>query len=214
MRARAPVLLIGCGAIAREILWAIEVNGWRHMELTCLPADIHNRPRDIPGEMRARIRAAKQSGRYAAIIAMFGDCGTGGLLDKVLEDEGVERMPGAHCYEFYAGAARFEAMVDEELGSLYLTDYLVRFFDRLIIKGLGLDRFAHLRDDYFSHYKRVVYLSQTNDPDLLEQAKAAARRLDLEFVHRHTGIGGIEKFLRQHAAPGQEEGRVDVLQEA
>ena len=214
MTGPAPVLLIGCGALAREIAWAIDANGWRHMELTCLPADLHNRPQAIPGAMRAKIQAARKTGKYAEIIAIYGDCGTGGLLDKVLAEEGVERIAGAHCYEFYAGTAQFEMLAEEELGSLYLTDYLVRFFDRLIIKGLGLDRFPHLRDDYFGHYRRVVYLSQKDDPDLLARARAAAARLDLDFVHRPTGIGGIETFLRRRAVPAHEEGRVDVLQEA
>jgi len=214
MTGPAPVLLIGCGALAREIAWAIDANGWRHMELTCLPADLHNRPRAIPGAMRAKIQAARKTGKYAEIIAIYGDCGTGGLLDKVLAEEDVERIAGAHCYEFYAGTAQFEMLAEEELGSLYLTDYLVRFFDRLIIKGLGLDRFPHLRDDYFGHYRRVVYLSQKDDPDLLARARAAAARLDLDFVHRPTGIGGIETFLRRRAVPAHEEGRVDVLQEA
>ncbi len=214
MNNRAPVLLIGCGALAREIKWAIEKNGWRHMELTCLPADLHNRPQHIPDAIRTKIRAAKATGKYSDIFAVYGDCGTGGLLDKVLDEEGVARIGGAHCYEFYAGSNVFEAMTEEELGSLYLTDYLVRFFDRLIIKGLGLDRFPHLRDDYFGHYKRVVYLSQKADDGLIKQAKAAARQLDLEFVHRPTGIGGIEFFLKSFPARTNEKGRERVLQEA
>lgn len=210
----APVLLIGCGALAREIKWAIDKNNWRHMELTCLPADLHNRPQHIPDAIRTKIRSAKATGKYSDIFAVYGDCGTGGLLDKVLDEEGVARIGGTHCYEFYAGSAVFEAMAEEELGSLYLTDYLVRFFDRLIIKGLGLDRFPHLRDDYFGHYKRVVYLSQKADDGLIEQARAAARRLDLEFVHRPTGIGGIEMFLRSFPVRASEEGSERVLQEA
>ncbi|MBL4756716.1 MAG: DUF1638 domain-containing protein [Rhizobiales bacterium] len=207
-----PVLLIGCGALAREIKWAIKRNCWQHMELTCLPADLHNRPQQIPGAMRSKILAAKKTGIYSAIFAIYGDCGTGGLLDKVLQEEGVERMAGAHCYEFYAGTPAFEALTEEELGSLYLTDYLVRFFDRLIFKGLGLDRFPHLRDDYFGHYKRVVYLSQNATPDLIEQAKIAAQRLDLDFVHRPTGIGGIEMFLQTSTAAMQT--NMDVLEDA
>lgn len=214
MTAPAPVLLIGCGALAREITWAVERNNWQHMEVTCLPADLHNRPQHIPDAMRAKIHAAKDSGKYSEIYAIYGDCGTGGRLDALLKEEGVERIGGAHCYEFYAGTARFEALAEEEIGSLYLTDYLVRFFDRLIIKGLGLDRFPHLRDVYFAHYTRVVYLSQTNDPKLVEQARAAARRLELDFVHRPTGIGGIESFLQNQTEPAPDKGKADVLQDA
>lgn len=196
-KAAGSVLLIACGALAREISWVIKQNNWRHMELTCLPADLHNRPQQIPGAMREKIRAAKQSAKFSGIFAIYGDCGTGGRLDAVLAEEGVERLPGAHCYEFFTGPERFAEMVEEELGTFYLTDYLARHFDRLIFRGLGLDRFPHLRDDYFGHYKRLVYLAQTDCAELRDKARAAAARIGLAYEYRPTGVGGIASFLKE-----------------
>ncbi len=191
---RAPsTLLIACGALAREVAELIRVNRWTHMSLTCLPAHLHNTPDRIPEALRVKIRAAR--GRYQRIVALYGDCGTGGELDRVLAEEGVERIPGPHCYEFYAGATDFAALTDAEPGSFFLTDYLVRHFDRLIVKGLGLDLYPHLRDDYFGNYTRLVYLAQTEDADLMAKAKAAADRLGLAFLHRYNGYGELGSFL-------------------
>ena len=117
----------------------------------------------------------------------------------MLAEEGVERIAGAHCYEFFAGPADFSAMMEAEVGTFFLTDYLVRHFDRLIVKGLGLDRFPQLRDDYFQHYRRVVYLAQTDDAALAVRAQAAAARLGLAFEMRATGVGGLAPFLTRAA---------------
>lgn len=206
------VLLIACGALAREVGWVIKQNQWVHMELTCLPADLHNKPQLIPSAMRDKIRAAKETGKYAEIFAIYGDCGTGGLLDNVLQEEGVARLPGAHCYEFFAGSEPFFEMVEEELGTFYLTDYLVRHFDRIIFKGLGLDRFPHLRDDYFAHYKRIIYLAQTENEDLQNKAQDAAKRLGLAYEYRRTGLGGISSFLTQAEQRARVEDQDRVLQ--
>jgi hypothetical protein len=208
-RADAPkppkTLVIACGALAREFLAVVERNGWTNLEVTCLPAIWHNRPEKIPGGVRRKIRAAR--GRYERILVLYGDCGTGGLLDQVLEDERIERIPGPHCYEFFSGTKAFEEMMEAELGSFFLTDYMVRHFDRLILQGLGLDRRPELRDAYFGNYRKLVYLSQIQDSRLLAKAKAAAERLGLEFEHRHTGYGDMETFLavrqkQEHARHG------------
>jgi hypothetical protein len=132
---------------------------------------------------------------------LYGDCGTGGELDRVLAEEGVARIAGAHCYEFFAGAADFGAMMEAEPGTFFLTDFLVRHFDRLVIEGLGLDRFPQLRDDYFGHYRRVVYLAQFDNAALTARAQDAAERLGLDFERRLTGIGGLESFLAQAGQP-------------
>ncbi len=214
MSAPRPVLLIGCGALAREISWAITKGGWPNMELVCLPVDLHNRPQDIPGAMKARIRAAKETGKYSKILAVYGDCGTGGALDAVLAEEGAERIAGAHCYEFYTGSRAFAALNDEEAGSFYLTDYLVRFFDRLVIRGLGLDHYPHLKDEYFRNYKRVVYLAQSDDAALRKKARQAASRLGLDYVYRRTGLDGLESYLAAAAgAPPPEDEKDDLRQE-
>jgi hypothetical protein len=189
-------LIIACGALAREIVELIRVNAWDRLSVTCLPAIWHNTPAKIPDGVRAKIRDARAQG-YERIIVAYGDCGTGGLLDKVLEEESVERIDGPHCYAFYSGTEDFIRAADRDPTCFYLTDYLVRHFDRLIIEGLGLDRHPELLSDYFGNYTKVVYLSQMDDADLTARAQAAAARLGLAFEHRHTGYGELDSFLRQ-----------------
>ena len=186
-------LLIGCGALAREMLALIEAHGWRQLDVACLPAHYHNTPQKIPGAVHAKIRENRD--RYERLFVLYGDCGTGGLLDAVLAEEGVARIPGPHCYQFYAGAADFTRLMAEEPGSFFLTDYLARHFDRLIIEGLGLDRHPELRDDYFGNYTRLVYLAQREDAGLDAAASAAAARLGLAYEYRLTGYGELEGFL-------------------
>ena len=187
------ILIIACGALARELVHLQRLNRLDHLTISCLPAILHNRPEKIAPLVQAKIRAARK--KFDRILCGYGDCGTGGALDLVLAAEGVERIAGAHCYGFFAGAADFEALMQEEPGTFFLTDYLVRHFDRLVIKGLGLDRFPQLRDDYFQHYRRVVYLAQFADSGLQAKAEQAATRLGLAFEMRLTGFGGLVAFL-------------------
>jgi hypothetical protein len=190
---KRKVLVIACGALAREVL-ALRLDA---IDLACLPASLHNRPERIPEAMRAKIRANRAA--YDEILCLYGDCGTGGELDRMLAEEGVERIEGPHCYAFYAGEDAFAALAEEEPGTFYLTDFLVRHFDALVIKGLGLDRFPQLRDDYFGAYRRVVHLAQVDDPETTAKAKAAAERLGLAFERRFTGLGGLSAFLGRAA---------------
>ena len=185
------VLVIACGALAREVL-ALRLDA---IDLTCLPASLHNRPERIPEAMRAKIRANRAA--YDEILCLYGDCGTGGALDKVLAEEGVRRIAGAHCYAFYAGEEAFAALAEEEPGTFYLTDFLARHFEALVIRGLGLDRFPQLRDDYFGAYRRVVHLAQIDDPETTAKAKAAAERLGLAYERHFTGLGGLAAFLNE-----------------
>ena len=191
------VLVIGCGALATELVAVIDQAGLSNVDLTCLPATLHNRPGGIPALVREKIRQARP--RYERIFIAYADCGTGGLLDAVLADEDVERLPGAHCYEFYATAPAFAAMADEELGTFYLTDFLARNFDRLVITGLGIDRHPELLTTYFGNYTRLVYLAQTDDPTLVATARRAARRLGLTFEVRSTGYGELATSLKAAA---------------
>ena len=191
------VLVIGCGALATELVAVIDQAGLSNVDLTCLPATLHNRPGGIPALVREKIRQARP--RYERIFIAYADCGTGGLLDAVLADEGVERLPGAHCYEFYATAPAFAAIAEEELGTFYLTDFLARNFDRLVITGLGIDRHPELLTTYFGNYKRLVYLAQTDDPTLVATARRAARRLGLTFEVRSTGYGELATSLKAAA---------------
>ena len=202
-----PLLIIACGALAREIGWVIDINKLEDVDLTCLPADLHNRPDRIPGEMRRKIDV--NADKYERIVALYADCGTGGLLDELLDEKGVERIGGAHCYAFYAGEQAFEDMHEDEVGTFYLTDYLVRFFDRLIIKGLGIDRHPELQNMYFGNYKRLVYLAQTEDRELQEKAAAAAERLGLEYRYRFTGYGGLGDLIIRQARKGSADGAGD-----
>ena len=188
-------LLIACGALAKEIVEVIRLNGWTHLGITCLPAIWHNTPEKIPEAVRQKIRANRPD--YERILVAYGDCGTGGLLDQVLEDEKVERIEGAHCYAFFAGLADFDDMADRDPGCFYLTDYLVRHFDRLIIQGLGLDRHPDLLPVYFGNYTTLIYLAQTTDEDLEARAKAAAEQLGLAYQYRFTGYGGLGDFIQQ-----------------
>jgi hypothetical protein len=199
MEAGQPrTLLIACGALAREVLALIRLNGWTHLEITCLPAILHNRPEQIPEAVRRKIRANRA--RYGRILVLYGDCGTGGLLDRVLEEEGVERIAGPHCYAFFSGVDRFLETADADPFSFYLTDYLARHFDRLVIEGLGLDRHPELLPAYFGHYETLVFLAQTDDPALDDMAQSAARRLGLAYQRRFTGYGELGAFLSAAAA--------------
>jgi hypothetical protein len=190
-------LLIACGALAREILALRQAGGWDHLEVDCLPAHYHNTPEAIAPAVRAKIR--ENRGRYGRVFVVYGDCGTCGALDRVLAEEGAERMPGPHCYEFYAGPAAYEAMMQAELGTFFLTDYMVRHFDRLIIEGLWLDRHPELLGQYFGNYRKLVYLAQTEDAELQQKAAAAASRLGLAYEYRFTGFGGLADRLREVA---------------
>jgi hypothetical protein len=193
------VLVLACGALAREIL-SLREGPLGAFDVTCLPAQLHNRPQQIAEAVRGKIRANRAN--YDDILCLYGDCGTGGELDRVLAEEGVARIDGPHCYAFYAGAESFDAMMEAEPGTFFLTDFLARHFERLVIEGLGLDRFPQLLPDYFGHYARVVYIAQTHDPEIDAKAEAAARRLGLAYERRFTGLGGLEAFMR---------GRVDVV---
>lgn len=167
-------------------------NRIENIRVECLPAILHNRPEKIPGAVRERLERA---GEYDEVFVAYGDCGTGGMLDRVLDEFGAERLPGAHCYQFYAGGDLWQEMQDAEPGTLYLTDYLTRHFDRIVWQGLGLDRWPELRDDYFGNYTRVVYLAQTDDRDLDRRAIEAAERLGLRFERRRVGYGDLETAL-------------------
>ncbi|MEO1490741.1 MAG: DUF1638 domain-containing protein [Pseudomonadota bacterium] len=189
------VLLIACGALAREIVAIRDLNGWDHLEITCLPAKLHNDPQRIPDAVRARIHQARSDG-FASIFIVYADCGTGGMLDKVCAEEGVSRIAGPHCYSFFDGNQAFADRAEAgEITAFYLTDFLARQFDTLIWKGMGLDRHPDLLPMIFGHYEKIVYLAQTDDPVLEERAKAAATRLGLAYERRDTGYGDLSGFL-------------------
>jgi hypothetical protein len=187
------VLLLACGALAQELLALKRLGGWDGVTVECLPALLHNTPRKIPEAVRAKLEEVK--GRYDEIFVAYADCGTGGRLDAVLDEYGIERLPGAHCYEFFAGAERFAEIHEVEIGTFYLTDFMVRQFDTIVIRGLGLDRHPELRSVYFGNYRRAIYLAQTDSPELVAKARRCADKLGLEFETCFTGLDPLHQVL-------------------
>jgi hypothetical protein len=204
MASRPAVLLIACGALAREITALKRLGGWDHVTVRCLPAELHNRPEEIPEAVAKLLEKARDE--FAEIVVAYADCGTGGRLDAVLAEYGARRLPGAHCYEVFAGAEGFVSLQEEELGTFYLTDFLVRHFDRLVIRGLGLDRHPELQPLYFGNYRRVVHLAQSRSPEMEIRARTCAKRLGLEFEQRVTGMGALEQALAVDSLPAATSG--------
>ncbi|MFV0473731.1 MAG: DUF1638 domain-containing protein [Pikeienuella sp.] len=194
------VLLLACGALAREILALKALNGWTHMELTCLPAQLHLTPDKIPGAVRDAVRKGRAQG-YDQIFVVYADCGTGGALDRICEEERVERIAGPHCYSFFEGNETFAARGDEEMRAFYLTDFLVKQFDAFVMKPMGLDRHPELRDMIFGNYEELIYLAQVDDPALDRKAAEAAARLGLAYRRRYTGYGDLGAALKALRAP-------------
>ena len=190
------ILVIACGALAREIDDLKATYRWDHLHLSCLDAKLHHRPALIPARLREKIRRNKN--RFDRIYVAYADCGTRGEIDTVIAEEGpgIERLPGVHCYQFFAGEQRFAEIAEAEPGTFYLTDFLAEHFERFVIKPLKLDTHPELFDAYFGNYRRVVYLSQLEDQRLLEAANDAAHRLGLAFEHVHCGYGELESSLK------------------
>ncbi len=188
------VLVIACGALAHDLVRVRDANGWDYLDFQCLPAELHNRPEKITPAVREKIREARA--RYSEIFVAYSDCGTGGDLDRLLDEENVERLPGAHCYEMFAGSGVFNDLHEAELGTFYLTDFLARHFQRVMVKGLGLDRHPELRDLYFGNYRKLVLLAQLDDPEVEQRAREAAEYLGLAFEKVATGDHGLEGALR------------------
>ncbi|TCR83802.1 DUF1638 domain-containing protein [Rhizobium sp. BK376] len=189
------VHVIACGAIAREILAVSRINSLDHIDLHCLPAILHCYPQKIAPELEKAIANARAKG-FEKIFVGYADCGTGGDIDKICEREGIERLSGPHCYSFFTGNEEFAARADEDFTSFFLTDFLARQFDTFVVKTLGLDRHPELMEMYFGNYRKLVYISQEEDPELQEKARQAADYLGLEYEYRFTGYGDLGKELQ------------------
>ncbi|MCU0899328.1 MAG: DUF1638 domain-containing protein [Cypionkella sp.] len=192
------ILLIACGALAHEILALKRMNGWDHLDLQCLPANLHLWPDRIPAAVEQAVRANQSA--YDDVFVVYADCGTGGLLQAKCDDLGVSMVEGPHCYSFFEGNAAFAAKSAEEFTAFYLTDFLVRQFDAFVWRPMGLDRHPDLRDMYFGNYTKLVYQAQTDDPALDEKARACAARLNLAYERRLTGYGDLAPVLASVAA--------------
>ena len=187
------IAIIACGALAREIRALLAMNGMDHVTLTCLPATLHNRPERIPAAVQRAIARARQT--HDEVIVAYGDCGTGGELDRMLDAEGVGRIEGPHCYSFLSGNDVFAARAEADMRCFFLTDFLARQFQSLVIRPLGLDKHPELLPLYFGHYERLVYLAQSADPALDAKAEAAAARLGLAYERREAGYGDLATFV-------------------
>ncbi|MGB2202707.1 MAG: DUF1638 domain-containing protein [Pseudooceanicola atlanticus] len=185
------LLVLACGALAREILALIRVNGWDHVDLHCLPAILHNYPDKITGAVREAVVERRDG--YEKVFVAYADCGTGGDLEKACAELGIEMIRGPHCYAFFEGLDVFTGR--DEIDAFYLTDFLARQFDTFIWRGLKIDRHPELLPMYFGHYRTLVYLAQTDDPALTEKAQAAADKLGLRFERRFTGYGELASAL-------------------
>jgi hypothetical protein len=188
----ATVALIACGALARPAAEVVARRGW-DVDVVPLPPLLHNHPQRIAGEVDRL--ADELRARYETVVVGYADCGTYGALDEVCERRGLQRLAGLHCYDVYGGSDRLREMFESQPGTYVLTDFLVRSFDRTVIAELGLDRHPELRDDYFGHYTRMVWLAQEPDDELHALAQRAAERIALPLTVVPTGLGGLERAL-------------------
>ncbi|MCA3510770.1 MAG: DUF1638 domain-containing protein [Rhodobacter sp.] len=196
-RHQGRILLIACGALAHEILALKHKNGWHHLDLKCLPANLHLWPDRIADAVEAAVLAHRAA--YDSLFVVYADCGTGGLLQARCAALGVEMMPGPHCYAFYQGTEDFLSRAEEEFSAFYLTDFLVRQFDAFVWRPMGLDRHPGLREMYFGNYTKLVYQAQTDDPALDAKAHECAARLGLAYERRFTGYGDLQTALARTA---------------
>ena len=189
------LLVIGCGALGEELSALKRANQWTALDIKCLDAALHNRPERIADRLESVL--AQHHAEYTNILIAYADCGTGGAVDRVAQQFNAQRLPGAHCYEFYATSPVFEALAEAEPGTFYLTDFLVRHFDRLVIEEMKLDEHPELEEMLFGRYRRVVYLAQVDSSELLDQAERAATRLKLPLEVVTTGYGLLAKTVEE-----------------
>lgn len=192
------ILVIACGALSQELSYLKKINSWQNITIQCLSAELHNTPKLIPIKVKEKLDLMADD--FDKVYLAYADCGTGGLLDSLLKDYNIERLPGAHCYEFFAGKNPFLSLTEEELGTFYLTDFLVKHFNRLVVEGLGMDRYPQLKNEYFKNYKKLTYLAQTDSKELKNKAKQYADFLNLEYNYYYTGLNqfkvAIEKGIK------------------
>ena len=187
------ILILACGALAKEIAALIRLNGWTHLQTRFLPSKLHNTPEKIADQLRTNLQGAQA--KFSRIFIGYADCGTGGKIDSLLEEFQVQRLPGAHCYEFFSGKDSFAELMEEEIGSFFLTDFLVEAFDKLVWQGMKIHTHPELLGIYFKHYKKLVYLGQVENVALQTKASEIAERLGLEYEYRFTGYGELGHSL-------------------
>lgn len=196
---QGKVRVIACGALAREILAVCEANRLEHVDLTCLPAIWHVYPERIAPALREKIAEARAEG-IEHIFVGYAECGTRGEIDRICEEEGIERIAGPHCYAFYTGVDKFLAECSEEITAFYLTDLIARQFEAFVIEPLKLDKHPELIQMVFGNYEKIVYLAQTEDETLQAKAKWAADFLGLTYEYRFTGYGDLTPAIEAAAS--------------
>ena len=189
------LLVIGCGALAEELSALKRANQWTALDIKCLDAALHNRPERIADRLESVL--AQHHAEYSNILIAYADCGTGGAVDRVAQQFNAQRLPGAHCYEFYATSPVFAALAEAEPGTFYLTDFLARHFDRLVVEEMKLDEHPELEEMLFGRYRKMVYLAQGDSSELLVQAERAATRLKLPLEVVTTGYGLLAKKVEE-----------------
>ncbi len=190
--------LVICGALGREVKEIVDRRGW-DVDIYGVSALLHLYPSRIVEELREKLHALRPA--YAKLVVVYGDCGTTGKLEPLLDEVGASRLRGPHCYEMYAGAQRFEEIAEKRPGTFFLTDWLVRNFDRAVVRGLGLDREPELKSMLFGNYEAVLYLRQVPNPRLAERAAEIARYLGLPLEIDDVGLGELEERLAALVEP-------------
>ncbi|MDA2962983.1 MAG: DUF1638 domain-containing protein [Actinomycetota bacterium] len=180
--------IVACGALATHIA---EIVTQRSLDVTIypLPPLLHNRPEKIAAEVDALLHEIKDKHLRCAVA--YADCGTYGALDAVIDSHNVKRLDGNHCYDIFAGKAEIERLMAQDAGTYFLTDFLVKSFHRSVIVELGLDKYPHLRDDYFKNYRRVIWLAQNRTPELEKAAIDAAAEINLPLEIQAAGYEGL-----------------------
>jgi hypothetical protein len=189
--------VIACGALALDVQSVARRRGWE-IDVVPVPALLHNRPERIAPAVASALDELR--GRYQRVAVAYGDCGTGGALDVVLAEHGVARLCGENCYDVF-GRAEVASALAEQPGTYFLTDFLARTFQHTDVRELGLDRHPELREDYFRHYTRVLWLAQRPTPATRRAAERAAATLGLPLQEREVGTGALERELEQLLSP-------------
>ena len=192
--------LVACGALARELLLITSQFPEGSVDISCLPASWHNHPERIVLGLRRKVASLRRKGRRVAVV--YGDCGTGGEIDAFQKAEKVDRIPGPHCYEMFMGPSVSGAEMERELSTFFLTDYMVRHFERIVMQGMGLRKHPQLRDMYFGNYTRALYIAQTENEGLQAKARAATAELGLAYEYRFTGFSGLPAWVAASVSAG------------
>ncbi len=189
----APVALVVCGALAADVRRILAQRGWQ-ADLYGVPATYHMRPASIVAAVDEHLERIRN--RYKKVIVVYGDCGTAGELDRVLERHRAERLAGEHCYEVFCGP-RFSALTKRSPATYFLTDFLVRSWEEVVVREMGLGRAPSLKAKLFAGFTSVTFLRQDPDLGLLKKAEGIAAYLGLPLEVEEVGTSELESQLER-----------------